>query len=136
MNNDPDEALQELVSQKDMLREMFSQQRAFMELLQRKRGFPHFPVDLSTKEGQLLIKDIAHNAMDELYESIQILKAAKHHRISASTDVDREKYVEELVDCLHYLVEVVIASGISPEELFNSYMHKGKINEIRINEGY
>lgn len=120
----------------DMLMEMFEQQREFMELLQKERGFPQFPVDLSTKDGQLLLKDIAHNAMDELFEAIQILKAAKHHRVSAPTDVDREKYVEELVDCLHYFIEVVIASGVSVEELFKAYVAKGEINRERILRGY
>jgi dimeric dUTPase (all-alpha-NTP-PPase superfamily) len=120
----------------DMLRQMFYQQEAFMYQLQEERGFPKFPVDLATKEGQLLIKDIAHNAMDELFESIQILKAAKHHRVSAPTDVDREKYTEELVDCIHYMWEVVIASGISVEELFAAYMKKGEINRERIKENY
>jgi dimeric dUTPase (all-alpha-NTP-PPase superfamily) len=120
----------------DMLRQMFGQQEAFMELLQEERDFPEFPVDLTTKKGQKFLKGIAHDAMDELFEAIQHLKNSKDHRLSASGEVDRQKYLEELIDCLHYFYEVVIASGISVEELFEAYVKKGETNTQRILSGY
>jgi dimeric dUTPase (all-alpha-NTP-PPase superfamily) len=120
----------------DLLELMYEQQRSFMQLLQEERNFPEFPVDLSSKEGQKLLKKVAFEAMGELFEAIQHLKNSKDHRISAPSDVDRKKYVEELVDCLHYFFEVVIASGISKKELFFAYMEKGEVNVKRILGGY
>ena len=120
----------------DMLEMMIEQQRSFMNLLQEERGFPEFPVDLTSKEGQKFLKKIAFEAMGELFEAIQHLKAGKDHRISAPGDVDREKFIEELVDCLHYFFEVVIASGVTQRELFHSYMDKGEVNKKRILSGY
>jgi dimeric dUTPase (all-alpha-NTP-PPase superfamily) len=119
-----------------MLKKMFKQQREFMELLQRERGFPQFPVDLATKEGQKFLKKIAFDAMGELFEAVQLLRAGKDHRISAPTSVDRGKYIEELVDCLHYFIEIVIASGVTPKELHDAFMAKGEVNKKRILDGY
>ncbi len=120
----------------DRLSEMWKQQLDFMRLLQKERGFPEFPVDISDKKGQKHLKDIQHHIMDELFEASQHLKNAKSHRATLVPEVDRESYKEELVDALHLYIELVIASGISLEELVEAYMKKGAINEQRIKGGY
>jgi len=120
----------------DRLVQMFDQQASFMRLLQEKRGFPDFPTDLASKRGQQFLKDIRNHMMEELFEAGQHLKNAKSHRATELPDVDREAYLEELVDALHLYVELAIASGITPDELFQAYMRKGLINTQRINGGY
>ena len=106
-----------------------------MRLLQERRGFPDFPVDLSSKAGQKLLKNISYECADELHEARQHLKQ-KDHRISDMGGVDRAEYVEELVDALHYFFEIVIASGVSADELFEAYINKGEKNTDRINGDY
>lgn len=123
------------VQQNDRFIEMWNQQYDFMKLLQEKRNFPDFPVDLASKSGQKFLKQISYECADELHEARQHLKQ-KDHRATEIGQVDREEYVEELVDCLHFYLEIAIASGITPQELFEAYMKKGKINEKRILEGY
>jgi len=120
----------------DRLIEMFEQQEAFMKLLQKHRGFPEFPMDLSKKASQKEIKKISFDAMGELFEAVQHLKNSKDHRATDVPELDREAYVEELVDCLHYFVEIAILSGISSEELFSAYIQKGDVNVNRIKNGY
>lgn len=120
----------------DKFSTMWSQQEDFMKLLQKKRGFPNFPVDMTTKEGQKLLKDITHHMMDELFEAAQHLKNAKSHRATELPHVDRDAYKEELADALHLFFELVIASGISIDELYDTYIAKGIINVSRINGGY
>ncbi len=120
----------------DRLSEMWNQQLEFMRLLQKERGFPEFPVDISDKKGQKHLKDIQHHIMDELFEASQHLKNSKSHRATLVPEVDRESYKEELVDALHLYIELVIASGISLEELVEAYLNKGIINEQRIKGGY
>lgn len=119
----------------DRLTQMYEQQERFMHLLQERRGFPDFPVDLSSKSGQKLLKNISYECADELHEARQHLKQ-KDHRISDVGGVDRAEYVEELVDALHYFFEIVIASGVSVEELHEAYMKKGETNTERINGDY
>jgi NTP pyrophosphatase (non-canonical NTP hydrolase) len=116
--------------------QMWTQQEAFVKLLQEKRNFPKHPVDVSTKQGQQLLESIAFNTMKEMFEAIQLLKNSKHHRSTEISDFDIESFKEELSDVLHYFVEVAILAGISSNELFESYMKKGKLNEERINSGY
>jgi len=118
------------------MRVLWEQQLAFMRLLQEKRNWPQFPVDISTKQGQTLLHDIRHHIMDELFEAGQHLKNAKAHRATEVPEVDREAYKEELVDALHLYFELVIASGISIEELADAYMKKGEVNVERIMRGY
>lgn len=119
----------------DKLAKMMEQQEKFMRLLQEKRGFPSFPVDLTSKTGQKFLKTISYECADELHESRQHLKN-KDHRATHIKDIDREAYVEELVDALHFFFEIVIASGISVDELYDAYIKKGDINVNRINNDY
>lgn len=119
----------------DKLAKMMEQQEKFMRLLQEKRGFPPFPVDLTSKAGQKFLKTISYECADELHESRQHLKN-KDHRATHIKDIDREAYVEELVDALHFFFEIVIASGISVDELYDAYIKKGETNVQRINGDY
>jgi hypothetical protein len=120
----------------DRLIQMWNQQKDFMNLLVEKRGFPKFPVDIESKDGQKFLRGLTHECMGELFEANQELKNSKNHRITESDQFDRAAYLEELVDSLHYFFEIVIASGISPEEMFDAYISKGEKNEKRILNGY
>jgi hypothetical protein len=107
-----------------------------MVLLQEKRNFPQFPTDITSKKGQQFLKDIRNHLMEELFEAGQHLKNAKSHRATELPEVDREAYKEELVDALHLYFELVIASGVSLDELYDAYMKKGDVNFERIRTGY
>lgn len=120
----------------DKLGQMFSQQEEFISLLQEKRGHPELPLDLSQKTSQQFLKSMAYECMHELFESNMLLKNTKKHRITDLPDFDREAYKEELSDVLHYLVGIMICSGISFDEIYKMYMKKGQINIDRINGGY
>jgi len=120
----------------DKLQEMWEQQKKFMELLQERRDFTKFPVDMTSKSGQKLLKGITHECMHELFEANQMLKNSKDHRVTDIKDFDREGYAEELADALHYFFEIAILSGISMDELVEAYIKKGLKNIRRIENGY
>ena len=120
----------------DRFCEMFEQQKSFVELLRDKREHPDFPLDLSMKKNQQFLKSLSHECMHELFESNMLLKNSKKHRSTEFIDFDRESYVEELSDVLHYLIGILIYSGVTPEEMYEMYMKKGKVNIERINGGY
>lgn len=124
------------VAPEDRLLQMYDKQRSFMELLQKKRGFPEFPVDLASKSGQKVCKQVAFDAMSELFEAIQELKNSKDHRATDVHGFDRDHYVEELVDCLHYFFEIAILSGVSADELYDAFAKKDEVNRQRIENGY
>jgi hypothetical protein len=118
------------------LTEMFNEQDRFMKVLQEKRNFPKYPVDLSTKDGQKFVKDIAHDCMHELFEAIHLLRDAKMHRQTIVGGFDRAAFLEELADTMHYFVELLILVGVSSDEFFKAYMKKSTINFDRILSNY
>lgn len=120
----------------DRLKQMWDQQEQFMKLLQEKRNFPEFPANISSKGGQKFLKDIRNHMMEELFEAGLHLKNAKSHRATELPEVDKEAYTEELVDALHLFFELVIASGVTLDEMYEAYMKKGDINSDRIKSGY
>ena len=120
----------------DKFEKMFSQQLEFIKLMQEHRNHPEVPMDLSKKENQQFLRHLTYECMGELFESNILLKNSKSHRVTDIQDFDREAYVEELSDVLHYFLGIAICSGVSCEELFNKYMEKGKINRRRILSGY
>lgn len=125
-----------MTDKKDMFSQMFHQQQEFLEILRDQRAHPDFPLNLSNKESQQFLKSLSHECMHELFESNMLLKNSKKHRTTEFNDFDRESYKEELSDVLHYLIGILIYSGISVEEMFEMYMKKGQINIDRINNGY
>ena len=120
----------------DRLKRMFKQQKSFIKLLEEKRGHPAAPLDLTDKKNQQFLKHLSHECMNELYESIAHLKNTKIHRATNLPDFNREEYKEELSDVLHYLIGIMIYSGIDYEEIFEMYMKKGEVNVKRIETGY
>ena len=120
----------------DKLQQMWDQQLEFMNLLKKKRGFPEFPVDIRSKAGQKFLKSITYECMGELFEANQELKNSKTHRATEISDLDKDAYLEELIDSLHFFFEIVIASGISLDEMYDAYMRKGVKNFDRIENGY
>jgi hypothetical protein len=123
------------MSDKLTLEQLWNQQYEFMKLLQEKRGFPEFPVDITTKDGQRFLKKIAFEAMGEMFEAIQHLKQ-KDHRVSDMNEVNRAEFIEEVVDAQHYLYEILILAGVSLKEFSQAYIDKGDKNSSRINSGY
>tara|TARA_Y100000310_G_C20655280_1_gene801662 strand:+ start:748 stop:1116 length:369 start_codon:yes stop_codon:yes gene_type:complete len=120
----------------DKLHTMFEQQQEFMKLLKEHRSFPEWPVDIKTKQGQQFCREIVFNSIEEYFEALQHLKNWKSHRVTEIKNIQRDKFIEELCDMLHYFVELAIVVGVSPNELYDAYIAKGKINESRIKNGY
>ena len=119
----------------DRLEDMFDRQKAFMSILEAHDKLPMWPIDLTTKQGQRMIKEVMHELHGELFEATYTLKN-RMHRVTDDREFDREHYVEELGDAVAYFMEVCIMSGISSEELYKEYCRKNKIVKERFENGY
>lgn len=119
----------------DKLKDIFARQEEFMELLRQADKMPEWPVDLTTKPGQRLIKETIFNLCEELFEASFTLKN-RMHRVTDAREIDYNHYREELGDALAYFIEVCIMSGISPEELYEEYCRKNAIVKERLQKGY
>ncbi len=118
------------------LNKMFEQQEEFMLLLKQHRNFPNWPIDIKSKAGQQLCREMVFSSVEEYFEALQHLKNWKSHRVTEVKKIQKDKFLEELCDMLHYFIGLLIVVGIRPDELYDAYMKKGKINEERIKGNY
>lgn len=119
----------------DKLEKAFTKQREFMDMLREHDRLPEFPVDLTTKPGQRIIRETILNLIEELMESSFCLRN-KMHRLTEATELDFEHYREELGDAFAYFIEVCIMSNISAEDLYVEYSRKNLIVKKRLVDGY
>lgn len=97
-----------------------------MDMLVEHDRLPEYPVDLTTKQGQRLIKEYVWNAVAELAEASQTLRN-RNHVIKDVPELDFKHYLEELGDAFAFFMEVCILSNISPEMLYDEYVRKNMI---------
>ena len=120
---------------KDMLEEMFRRQGETMDLLIMGDKLPECPIDISSKPGQRLIKELIFAMIEEMAEASFILKN-RAHRFTDHTDVDFAHFKEELADAYSYFVEICKYAGISAQELYEEYCRKNNTVKERIRTGY
>lgn len=89
----------------DMLQAIFNRQKSLMEKyhdIEAKSGLlqtPDCPVNLDDRRGQARIKDFSWRVTEELGEALDARSAQDH-------------YQEELIDGLHFFVELSILAGL------------------------
>lgn len=119
----------------DRLQKSFFLQRQFMDMLREHDKFPEYPVDLTTKNGQRLCKEVIWNCVEELAEASFTLKN-RQHKLSDDCELDREHYLEELGDAFAYLMELLMLSGFDETDLYQEFVRKNAIVRKRLEDGY
>ncbi len=119
----------------DMLEQVWKLQTDFMEELKSNDKMPEWPVDLTSKPGQRLVKETIFNMMEELMEASYTLKN-RMHRLTDARLVDMDHFREEIGDAFAYFLEVCILSGLTPTELFNQFKKKNAVVFNRLKNGY
>ena len=122
----------------DKLEEMFKLREEFMQLLcERFSGYyPRWPIDLSKKESQTLVRDTTLRGVEEIFESLAELKNAKPHRQTEISQLDRDAFLEEMVDGLNYFFTTLKLVGVTPDELHEAYLKKHDLICRRLIDGY
>ena len=83
-----------------------------------------------------------HCLEDELSELLARLPWKKWKKYSSEelktwiSDEQRTETLFELVDGLHFFLNIAIILGFTPEEIFHYYIEKNKENHNRQNRGY
>jgi dimeric dUTPase (all-alpha-NTP-PPase superfamily) len=94
----------------DKLKAIFARQQELMDKyheIESRSGLVQTedcPVNLNDKRGQARLKDFAWRVTEELGEALDAV-------------TDQEHFNEELVDGLHFLTEMSILSGMTPEDI-------------------
>jgi hypothetical protein len=123
------------MADKDRLEDVFERQTEFMELLRQNDRIPEWPVDMTSKPGQRLIKETIFNMCEELFEASFTLKN-RMHRLTDARLVDIDHYREELGDAFAFFLEVCILSGVTPQDLYDEYVRKNAVVKERLQRGY
>ena len=119
----------------DKLDKVFLKQQEFMSMLREHDRLPEYPVDLTTKPGQRIVKETAFNMLEELMEASFTLKN-RMHRLTDAKELDFDHFREEIGDTFAYFIEVCILCGISSQDLYDEYSRKNQIVKERLSKGY
>ena len=129
------EEIEKLDCRADKLEQIFVKQCELMDQFILADKLPEAPVDVTSKSGQRLIKELIWAMVEEMAEASFILKN-RSHRFTDHTDVDYAHFKEELADALAYFIEICVYSGIGPDDLFQEYIAKNATVKARIKNGY
>jgi len=123
---------------RDHLHNLFELRSSFMKDLEASRpgSYPTWPLDISSKKSQQVLRDTALKGIEEMFEALQHLKNWKPHRSTDMPDFDREEFLEEVVDAFNYFLSVLVLVGVDAEEFYKAYKLKDEIIRDRLLSGY
>tara|TARA_Y100001973_G_C5162924_1_gene314532 strand:+ start:725 stop:1081 length:357 start_codon:yes stop_codon:yes gene_type:complete len=100
-------------------------------------AYPDLPIDLKSKKSQQFCRDLALRGVEEMFEALQHLKNWKPHRVTEiDEDVNKDEFLEEIVDALNYFFSLLVATGIDENDLFDAYIKKHQVIKSRLKNGY
>lgn len=111
-----------------MLEEIFERQAK----LQRD-SFGINPADMDPEARSQYIKDMVLAATDELHEA---LAEVGWKPWATSRHLNKDAFIGELVDVLHFLVNLWLAAGATPQQVRDRYIEKSIRNARRQSDGY
>lgn len=121
------------------LQEMFKLRLSFIKMMKETipGSYPDFPVDISEKSSQQVCRDLALKGVEEMFEALQHLKNWKPHRVTnINEELDKDEFLEEVVDALNYFFAMLIVVGFDEKELFDAYLKKDSKIRERLLNGY
>ena len=125
-------------SNKDRLTELFELRESFMKSLEAARPgtYPEWPVNISEKKSQQILRDTALKGIEEMFEALQHLKNWKPHRSTEIQDFDKDEFLEEVVDAFNYFLSVLALVGVNEDDFYEAYRKQDQIIRDRISNGY
>jgi len=123
----------------DKLEDIFHKRNSFMEEIQRKfpNSYPEqWPINISEKSSQTILRETALKGVEEMFEALQHLKNWKTHRETDMPEIDREEFLEEIVDAFNYFFSLMILIGVDVNEFYNAFNSKDEIIRRRLQKGY
>lgn len=99
-------------------------------------SYPEFPLDMSKKSSQQVCRDLALKGVEEMFEALQHLKNWKPHRKTDVPEIDKDEFLEEIVDAFNYFYSMLIVTGFNEEDLFDAFLVKHNVITERLKNGY
>ena len=95
---------------KDKLEEIFDLRESFMHLIKEKYPdtYPEWPLNIAEKDSQVTLRETALKGVEEMFEALGHLKNWKPHRDTDIPDVNKDEFLEEIVDSFNYFFSLII----------------------------
>lgn len=90
------------------------------------------PSALEGNERAVYIRNMVLALTDELHEA---LRETGWKPWSTKRHLNRDPYVDELVDAFHFFMNLMLVAGVSWEELETCYKAKNHVNFMRADSG-
>lgn len=122
----------------DSLKEIFKLRKEFMNLINQKfeNSYPEWPLDISQKKSQKVLRQTALNGVEEMFEALGHLKNWKSHRVSDVSSIDKEEFLEEIIDAFNYFFSLLILCGVNHEDFVKAFHKKNQIIKNRLENNY
>lgn len=123
----------------DKLESIFAKRQNFMMLIQEKfpESYPsEWPINISDKSSQNILRETALKGVEEMFEALQHLKNWKPHRETEIPEIDKDDFLEEIVDAFNYFFSLMILIGVDVDEFYNAFNLKDDIIRKRLQKGY
>lgn len=119
------------------LEKIYSMQKDLLSNYIGIEGLPEYPIDVNTKQSQVLLKDFTGRVIEELsegYESFQLVSDIYESNCTVFYNgqpgplyIELLNHLqnanEENADAIHFMAELLIYANIQPEDI-RSYMEK------------
>ena len=120
---------------KDLLTDMFEHQ---VELQHRFENFKKIKYDNALKQQYInqMILALHEEAVEIMRETAYKNPEYMPFGWKKGQQFDNDKFKEEIIDIIHFVLNLAIVSGMDADEIFNRYIGKNKENHERQNNGY
>lgn len=127
-----------MTEKEDMLNDIFEKRTKFMHLIKEKfpDSYKNWPLDISEKSSQVLLRETALKGVEEMFEALGHLKNWKPHRETEIPEINREEFLEEIVDAFNYFFSLIILMGVDVQEFYDAFNKKDDIIKNRLTKGY
>lgn len=123
----------------DRLASIFKSRESFMSLIkQHHKGVyqESWPLDITKKSSQKVLRETALKGVEEMFEALGHLKNWKSHRVHEIPEVDKEEFLEEIIDAFNYFYSLMILSGFNEDDFYRAFLKKDKIIRDRLSNNY
>jgi len=112
----------------DFLEDIFQRQEKLQ--IDKMGGSPR---QMARGERIQFVKDMAYALEDEIHEATAEIGWKPW---AASDHFNTEQYNKELIDALHFFVNLMLAGDMTPAMVWRMYVKKNELNRRRQEEGY
>lgn len=114
------------------MEDMFELQRKFNKLIGNK--IPEVLSEIFTQENIENIKNQTLAIIDEVMEALREIKWKPWKK--TDNQFDLVSYRFELIDVFHFLINLFLLAGMTPELVMKYFFNKNRINIKRQRDGY